>query len=101
MGKLTGFIAAAVLMFGMGAVNAGETPQILGAADYQALSTSEMSSITGEHKNGHRHRHGGNRNTNVNVAQGQGCGSTLAQNCAQALGGDAIAGSTITIILPL
>ncbi len=97
MGKLTGFIASAVLMFGMGAVNAGETPQILGAADYQALSTSEMSSITGEHNNGHRHRHGGNKNTNVNVAQGQGCGATAIQNCAQVAGGNAFAGVSITL----
>ena len=93
MGKLTGFIASAVLMFGMGAVNAGETPKILGAADYQAMSTSEMSSITGERRNV-------NRNNNTNIAQAQGCGSVAAQNCAQAIGGDALAGTTITIVLP-
>jgi hypothetical protein len=48
MSKLTGFIASIVLMFGMGAVNAAEAPEILGAADYQSMSTSEMSSITGQ-----------------------------------------------------
>ncbi len=92
MGKLTGSIAAAVLMFGMGAVNAGETPQILGAADYQAMSTVEMSSITGER------RRNVNVNNNTNIAQAQGCGSgLLLQNCAQSIGGDALAGVVIVI----
>jgi hypothetical protein len=48
MGKLTGFIAGAALMVSMGAASAGETPEILGAVDYQAMSKSEMSNITGE-----------------------------------------------------
>jgi hypothetical protein len=39
-------MAAALLTFGMGAVNAGEAPSLLGATEYQAMSTSEMSSIT-------------------------------------------------------
>ena len=67
MRKVTGFTAGAVLMAGIGAATAGETPQILGAADYQALSKFEMSSITGEHR-GHRHRGRINiRNVNNNV----------------------------------
>jgi hypothetical protein len=77
MSKLTGFIASAVLMAGMGAATAGETPEILGAADYQAMSKVEMSSITGEHRN--RHRRGRinirnvNNNTNVNQQQQAQC----------------------------
>ena len=76
MGKLTGFIASAVLTAGMGAVNA-DTPEILGAADYQAMSQSQMSSVTGEHR-GHRHGsrasvrvsiRNSNRNDNVNAQQ--------------------------------
>ncbi len=87
MRKLTGFIASAVLTAGLGAASAGETPQILGAADYQAMSNTEMASITGEHRNGHRHHHGRikivNRNTNVNVNQQQ-----QAQCAALCAGGD-------------
>jgi flavoprotein len=68
MSKLTGFIASAVLTAGMGAANAGETPQILSAVDYRALYTSEMASITGENRNRHRNRIKiANRNTNTNV----------------------------------
>ena len=48
MGKATGFIASAVLIAGLGVAHAGERPQILGAADYQALHQSEMASITGQ-----------------------------------------------------
>jgi hypothetical protein len=59
MGKLTGFMAGAVLMFGVGAANAGEAPEILGAADYQAIGKVEMSSVTGE----------SNTNINVNVVE--------------------------------
>ena len=90
MGKLTGLMAGPVLMAGMGVAAAAEAPQILGAADYQAMSTSEMASITGERRNV-------NRNNNTNIAQAQGCGSVAAQNCAQAIGGDALAGVTIII----
>ncbi len=85
MSKLTGFIASAVLMAGMGAATAGETPEILGAADYQAMSTSQMASITGEHR-GHHHRGRisiRNVNNNVNVNQQQ-----QAQCVALCAGGD-------------
>ena len=88
MSKFTGLIASALLTAGMGAATAGEAPQILGAADYQALSTSEMASVTGEHRNGHRHRHRGrinirNVNNNVNFNQQQ-----QAQCLAICAGGD-------------
>ncbi len=63
MRKLTGLIAGAALTFGVGAANAGETPEILGAVDYQAMSTVEMSSITGERRRGIKIV---NRNTNTN-----------------------------------
>ncbi len=33
-------MAAALLTLGTGATSAGETPEILGAADYQAMSKS-------------------------------------------------------------
>ena len=48
MSKLTGFILGGALMLGMGAASAGETPEILGAVDYQAMSKAEMSRVTGE-----------------------------------------------------
>jgi hypothetical protein len=87
MSKLTGFITSAVLMAGMGAANAGGTPEILGAADYQAMSTSQMSTITGEHRNRHRNRRGSinirNVNNNVNFNQQQ-----QAQCLAVCAGGD-------------
>ena len=67
MRKLTGVVAGAALTFGVGAANAGETPEILAGADYQAMSTSQMSSITGEN----RRIKIVNRNTNVNVNQQQ------------------------------
>jgi hypothetical protein len=86
MSKLTGFIAGAVLMAGMGAATAGETPKILGAVDYQAMSTSQMSTITGEN----RRIKIVNRNTNVNVNQ---------QQQAQCLIG--CAGGDINILSPL
>jgi hypothetical protein len=70
MGKLTGFIAAAVLMFGMGAASAAETPGILGAADYQAMSKSEMSSVTGENRIKIRIK---NENFNTNINQQTQC----------------------------
>ena len=98
MGKLTGFIASAVLMFGMGAVNA-DAPQILGTADYQAMSQSQMLSVTGEHRRGsraHARAHArasnrvsirnSNRNTNVNAQQQFQCANVAAAaaaTCAQ------------------
>jgi hypothetical protein len=63
-GETTGLIAGAVLTFGMGAVNAEETPEILCAVDYQAMSKLEMSSITGEHRSRIRKV---NVNTNQNT----------------------------------
>ncbi len=93
MRKFTGtVVAGAALMAGVGTVNAGETPQILGAANYQAMSTVEMASITGE-----RRARNVNRNNNTNIAQAQGCGSVGLQNCAQSIGGDALAGVVIVI----
>ncbi len=79
MGKLTGVIAGAALTFGVGVASAGEAPEILGAADYQAMSTSQMSSITGENR-GIRIRNV-NNNTNVNQQQ-------QAQCVAACAGGD-------------
>jgi hypothetical protein len=79
MSKLTGVIAGAALTFGVGAAQGGEAPQILGAADYQAMSTSEMASITGENR---RIRiRNVNNNTNVNQQQ-------QAQCVALCAGGD-------------
>jgi hypothetical protein len=83
MSKLAGFIAGAALTVSMGAANAGETPEILGAVDYQAMSSSQMSSITGENR-----RHRGrisirNVNNNVNFNQQQ-----QAQCVALCAGGD-------------
>jgi hypothetical protein len=71
MRKVTGFTAGAVLMAGMGAATAGETPEILGTADYQAISTSEMSSITGENRR--IKIRNVNNNTNVNQQQQAQC----------------------------
>ena len=71
MGKLPGLIAAALLTFGMGAANAGETPQILGAVDYQAMSQSQMANITGEHHtitNTNSNVNNNNRNQSTQVA---------------------------------
>jgi hypothetical protein len=79
MSKLTGFIAGAALTFGVGVASAGEAPEILGAADYQAMSSSQMSSITGEN----RRIKIVNRNNNVNVNQQQ-----QAQCAAVCAGGD-------------
>jgi hypothetical protein len=79
MGKLTSLMAGPVLMVGMGAAQAGEAPQILGAADYQAMSSAEMASVTGENR---RIRiRNVNNNTNVNQQQ-------QAQCLALCAGGD-------------
>jgi hypothetical protein len=83
--KLAKVIAGAALTVGIGAANAGETPEILGAVDYQAMSSSQMASITGEHR-GHHHRGRisiRNVNNNVNVNQQQ-----QAQCVALCAGGD-------------
>ena len=72
MGKLTGFIAGAALTLGMGAANAEKTSEILGAADYQAMSQSEMSSITGE-RNITRNSSNINRNVNISVCTPRRC----------------------------
>lgn len=76
MSKRTGFIASAVsvLTFGMAAANAEETPKILGAADYQAMSSSEMSNVIGERRVSVRIRiNNTNNNTNVNQQQQAQC----------------------------
>ena len=57
MGKLTTLTVAALLALGMGAASSGEAPEVLGTVDYQAMSTSQMSSITGE----------SNHDVNINV----------------------------------
>jgi hypothetical protein len=68
MGKLTGFIASAVLMAGMGAASLGETTEVLGAADYQAMSKSEVS-IIAEESNTNININNTNTNTNVSVVE--------------------------------
>jgi hypothetical protein len=69
--KLAKVIAGAALTVGMGVATAGETPQILGAVDYQAMSTSQMSSITGENRR--IKIRNVNNNTNVNQQQQAQC----------------------------
>src|SRR5215210_2718035 len=68
MGKLAGFIASAVLIAGMGAASLGETTEIPGAADYQAMSQSELSIITRE-SNTSINITNTNTNTNVNIVE--------------------------------
>lgn len=72
MGNLIGFIAGAVLTLVMGAANAEKTSEILGAVDYQAMSKSEMSSITGE-RNITRNSSNTNRNINISVCTPRRC----------------------------
>jgi hypothetical protein len=69
--KLAKVIAGAALTVSMGAVNAGETPEILGAVDYQAMSSSQMSTITGENRR--IKIRNVNNNTNVNQQQQAQC----------------------------
>jgi hypothetical protein len=71
--------SSAVLIAGMGVANAGETPEILGAVDYQAISKAEMLSITG--KNHRVNIRNVNNNTNINQQQ-------QAQCVAACAGGD-------------
>ena len=68
MGKLTGFIASAVLIAGMGGASLGETTKIPGAADYQAMSKSEVSIIAGE-SNTNINVTNTNTNTNVSIVE--------------------------------
>ena len=67
MGKLTGIIAGAVLMAGMGAASLGETEN-LGAVDYQAMSNSKTSIITRE-SNANINIKNTNINTNVSIVE--------------------------------
>jgi hypothetical protein len=46
--KLKQVIVGTVLTACMGITSAGETPSILGAADYQAMSKQEMTQVVGE-----------------------------------------------------
>jgi hypothetical protein len=46
--KLKQVIVGKVLPVCMGITSAGETPSILGAADYQAMSKQEMTQVVGE-----------------------------------------------------
>ncbi len=101
MSKLTGFIASIVLMLGMGmgAVNAAEAPEILGAVDYQSMSTSEMSSITGENVEECKDKctcSGGCPTQQQDQSQ-TACGGLITAGCSSASGGGTSTGISVGV----